>query len=75
MADVVHSTKQEMGFASREASDQDQDDLDFDEELDKRAIPLKYRGTAVDHKEMNTMGKKQVLMVRVLMKSIGANMG
>ena len=63
MADVEHSTKQEIGFATREASDQEHDDPKFDEELDQRAIPMKYRGTVTDHKDMSELGKKQVLMV------------
>ena len=63
MADVSHSTKQEIGSVTREASDQEHDDPKYDEELDARAIPLRYRGTVADHKDMSVLGKKQVLMV------------
>ena len=39
-------------------------DQNVREEIDEPgAIPVKYRGTPADRKDMNILGKKQVLMV------------
>lgn len=37
-----------------------------EEESDDSGIPLEYRGTAADKRDMITLGKKQVLRVCIL---------
>ena len=49
-------------------------DQTAEKELDEPgAIPLKYRGTAADKRDMTILGKKQVLRVRVLPNLISSS--
>ncbi|KAJ9608558.1 hypothetical protein H2200_007546 [Cladophialophora chaetospira] len=62
--DTSHPTKQESGFTTRVASNQDPEDPNYGEESDTLAIPPQYRGTAADRKDMSVLGKEQVLRLQ-----------
>ena len=72
-AAAMHEAKPDLGVvalteeAKREASDSNEEELESEE---YGTIPVKYRGTAIDHKEMSMLGKKQVLRVCVFPSDI-----